>query len=347
MKAVIYDRFQGNLEVQQVKDPVPQKDGVVIEVKSSGLCLSDWHGWMGHDKDIELPHVPGHELAGVIAEVGSEIKNFKVGDRVTVPFVSGCGKCSECQTGNHQICDNQFQPGFTHWGSFAQFVAINYADINLVKLPEEMEFTTAASLGCRFATSFRGVVDQGQVSNEQWVAVHACGGVGLSAIMIATAYGAKVIAVDINEEALKLAKSMGAVATVNGIDSKSVSEEINDLTDGGVHLSVDALGNPEILLNSMNSLRKRGKHVQIGLMPPEHANSKIPIDRIIARELELIGSHGMQAFRYDEMIQLIKTGKLHPENLIAETISLEDVTKELPSMHQSNSTGIKIITDFG
>ncbi len=347
MKAVVYDRFQGKIETKKVEDPSPQKDGVVVEVKSSGLCLSDWHGWMGHDKDIKLPHVPGHELAGVIAEVGSEIKKFQVGDRVTVPFVSGCGKCSECQSGNHQICDNQFQPGFTHWGSFAQYVAINYADINLVKLPDQMDFTTAASLGCRFATSFRGVVDQGSVSSEQWIAVHGCGGVGLSAIMIATAYGAKVLAIDINKEALKLAESLGAVASINSANSENVAEEINELTKGGVHLSVDALGNPDILINSMNSLRKRGKHVQIGLMPPEYSYSKIPVDKIIARELELIGSHGMQAFRYEEMIQLIKKEKLHPEKLISDTISLEDVPKELPSMDRSSSTGIKVITDFG
>ncbi len=346
MKAVIYDRFKGALEVQRVKDPTPQKNGVVIEVKSSGLCLSDWHGWMGHDKDIELPHVPGHELAGTITEVGKEIKNFKVGDRVTVPFVSGCGKCPECEAGNHQICDNQFQPGFTHWGSFAQYVAINYADINLVKLPDEMEFATAASLGCRFATSFRGVVDQGKVSQDQWVAVHGCGGVGLSAIMIAAAYGAKVLAVDINQEALELAKKLGALEVVNVSDSTSVSEMINEITKGGVHLSIDALGNPEILLNSMNSLRKRGKHIQIGLMPPAHNSSKIPVDKIIARELELLGSHGMQAYRYDEMIDLIQLGKLHPEKLISDTISLEDAARELPSMNQSSSTGIKVITDF-
>ncbi len=346
MKAVVYEQFRGDLALRRVDDPSPSKDGVVIEVRSSGLCLSDWHGWMGHDKDIKLPHVPGHELAGFVAEVGSDIKNFAVGDRVTVPFVSGCGRCPECHSGNHQICDNQFQPGFTHWGSFAQYVAINYADINLVLLPGEMEFATAASLGCRFATSFRGVVDQGKVSQDQWVAVHGCGGVGLSAIMIATAYGAKVLAVDINEQALKLAEAIGAIATVNASDSKNVAEEIVDRTSGGVHLSVDALGNPEILINSMNSLRKRGKHVQIGLMPPDHSYSKIPVDKIIAKELELLGSHGMQAHRYNEMIQLIKDEMLHPEKLISGTVSLADVPKELPFMNQSTSTGIKVITDF-
>ena len=198
MKALLYESFQSQPIITQVPDPSPSKSGVVIDVKATGLCRSDWHGWMGHDEDIELPHVPGHEFAGIIQAVGSEVKNWKVGDRVTVPFVSGCGKCPECASGNHQVCDDQFQPGFTHWGSFAEFVAIDRADINLVMLPETMTFQTAASLGCRFATSFRAVVDQGKVIGGQWVAIHGCGGVGLSAIMIANALGAQVIAIDID-----------------------------------------------------------------------------------------------------------------------------------------------------
>ena len=185
-------------------------NGVVIEVKANGICRSDWHGWMGHDPDIHLPHVPGHELAGVIAAVGKNVRRWQVGDHVTLPFVCGCGTCPQCLSGNQQVCDHQFQPGFTHWGSFAQYVAIHYADDNLVRLPEEIDFVTAASLGCRFVTSFRGIVDQGRVSAGQWVAVHGCGGVGLSAIMIASAAGAQVLAVDIDDAKLEFARSIGA-----------------------------------------------------------------------------------------------------------------------------------------
>ncbi|MEQ8243760.1 zinc-dependent alcohol dehydrogenase family protein [Fulvivirga sp.] len=346
MKAIIYEEFQGALTLQNVPDPAPEKDGVVIQLQSSGLCLSDWHGWMGHDKDIKLPHVPGHELAGIVVEIGSAIKNFKKGDRVTVPFVSGCGHCPECATGNQQICDNQFQPGFTHWGSFAEFVSIHYADINLVKLPEEVAFVTAASLGCRFATSFRGVVDQGRVKPEEWVAVHGCGGVGLSAIMIAAAFGAQVIAIDINQDKLDLAKSVGASATINVATSKDVIDAIREITGGGAHLSIDALGHPDVLFNSVSCLRKRGRHVQIGIMNAEHNNSKIPIDLIIGKELEIVGSHGMQAHRYNEMLEMIKSGKLHPEKLVANTISLSEVIDKLPVMHQSKTSGIEVITDF-
>jgi alcohol dehydrogenase len=202
MKAVVYEAFSAPPQLQNVPDPTPESHGVVVKVMATGVCRSDWHGWVGHDTDIVLPHVPGHELAGIIEAIGKDVTRWKIGDRVTVPFVAGCGACPECHSGNHQVCDHQFQPGFTHWGSFAQYVGIHKADINLVRLPETLDFATAASLGCRFVTSFRAIVDQGKVSAGQWVAVHGCGGVGLSAIMIANAVGANVVAVDISDDKL-------------------------------------------------------------------------------------------------------------------------------------------------
>ena len=229
-------------EIEQVADPIPASGGVVLKVMASGVCLSDWHGWQGNDPDIELPHVPGHELAGVVETVGEGVSRWKAGDRVTVPFVGGCGHCPQCDSGNQQVCDHQFQPGFTHWGSYAEYVSIHYADVNLVRLPEAMEFQTAASLGCRFATSFRAIVDQGKVCADQWVAVHGCGGVGLSAIMIATALGANVVAVDISDDHLELARSLGAVACVNVNSVSNVAEAVRDLTDGGAHVLLQRPG---------------------------------------------------------------------------------------------------------
>ena len=242
MKAVVYRAFTGPLAIEQVADPEPPDGGVVLKVMASGVCLSDWHGWQGHDPDIVLPHVPGHELAGVVEAVGEGVTRWRPGDRVTLPFVGGCGRCPQCASGNQQVCDNQFQPGFTHWGSFAEYVAIDYADENLVRLPDGMDFPTAASLGCRFATSFRAVVDQGRVREGEWVAVHGCGGVGLSAIMIASAFGARVVAVDISDDKLEFARAFGAIAAVNARSTADVAAAIRDLTDGGTHLSIDAIG---------------------------------------------------------------------------------------------------------
>ncbi len=343
MKAAVYTQFEKPLTIQHVPDPVPPPDGVVIRVKATGLCLSDWHGWMGHDPDIRLPHVPGHELAGVIEAVGKNVKNRTIGDRVTLPFVCGCGRCPQCESGNHQVCDRQFQPGFTHWGSFAEYVAIHYADVNLVKLPDEIGFVAAASLGCRFATSFRAIVDQGKVAAGQWVAVHGCGGVGLSAVMIANALGAHVVAVDISEAKLNFACSIGASATVNAAQTDYVVEHILDITGGGAHVSVDALGNPVTCFNSIANLRKRGKHIQVGLMTGEYKRPVVPMDKVIAGELEILGSHGMQAHRYPAMLEMIRAGKLSPEKLIGKTICLEESLDELVTMDKFGGTGITVI----
>ena len=290
-----------------------------------------------------MPHVPGHELAGEIEAVGKNVSRWKTGDRVTVPFVSGCGGCPECRSGQHQICDHQFQPGFTHWGSFAEYVGIGFADINLVRLPDALGYDVSASLGCRFVTSFRAVVDQGRVSAGQWVAVHGCGGIGLSAIMIATALGANAIAIDIADDKLSLAKQMGAIHTIN---SKTVADPVAavfKLTSRGAHLSIDALGHPETCYNSVANLRKRGKHVQVGLMTGEHSTPQIPMNQVIAKELELYGSHGIQAYRYDAIWEMIKTGKLKPEMLIGKKMSLEAAIPALMAMDRYENQGITII----
>jgi len=346
MKAAVYREFAKPLTIRNLPDPTPPERGVVIRVKATGLCRSDWHGWMGHDPDIRLPHVPGHELAGVVEATGKEVIRWTVGDRVTLPFVCGCGNCPQCASGNHQVCDQQFQPGFTHWGSFAEYVAIDYADVNLVQLLDEIDFVAAASLGCRFVTSFRAIVEQGKVSAGQWVAVHGCGGVGLSAIMIANALGANVVAVDINDEKLDFAQSIGATATVNAAKTEDVVQNIIDITEGGAHVSVDALGSSVTCFNSIANLRKRGKHIQIGLMLADHRHPAVPMDKIIANELEIFGSHGMQAHKYPALLSMIRAGKLFPEKLIRKTISIEESLDDLVNMDSFSGTGITVIDKF-
>jgi len=346
LKAAVYSEFTKPLTIRDLPDPTPPERGVVIQVKATGLCLSDWHGWMGHDPEIRLPHVPGHELAGVVEAKGKDVTRWAVGERVTLPFVCGCGNCPQCASGNHQVCDRQFQPGFTHWGSFAEYVAIDHADVNLVKLPDEMDFVTAASLGCRIVTSFRAIVEQGKVSAGQWVAVHGCGGVGLSAIMITSALGGNVVAVDIHDGKLDFARSMGATAIVNAAKTDDVVQNIIDLTEGGAHVSVDALGSPATCFHSIASLRKRGKHIQVGLMVADHRHPAVPMDKVIANELEILGSHGMQAHKYPALLSMIRAGKLSPEKLIGKRISLEESLDELVNMDSFSGTGITVIDRF-
>jgi alcohol dehydrogenase len=344
MKAVLFKEFGGSLDCVEVPDPTPTRTGVVIKVAASGICRSDWHGWMGHDADIRLPHVPGHELAGVIEAVGSDVTRFRPGDRVTVPFVSGCGRCEQCARGQQQICSAQFQPGFTAWGSFAEFVAIDYADINLVRVPESLDLVVAASLGCRFATSFRAIVDQAKVQPGEWVAVHGCGGVGLSAVMIAHAMGGRVIAIDIDQTKLDFARRLGAEVGVLAVDD--VRTAIVEHTKGGAHVSMDALGSRATCYNSIACLRPQGRHVQVGLMLGAHADPPVPMGLVIAKELQVMGSHGMQAHRYGAMLDLILTGRLQPSRLIDRTIPLTEAPAVLAAMDSFRSAGITVIDDF-
>ncbi|MFJ9726908.1 zinc-dependent alcohol dehydrogenase family protein [Streptomyces sp. NPDC101209] len=347
MRAVVFERYGEPAEVRDVSDPRPAAHGVVVRVEATGLCRSDWHGWQGHDPDITLPHVPGHELAGVVEAAGERVTAWRPGDRVTVPFVCACGSCPSCQTGDHQVCERQTQPGFTHWGSFAQYVALDHADVNLVAVPEGLSYATAASLGCRFATAFRAVVQQGRVAAGEWVAVHGCGGVGLSAVMIAAASGARVVAVDVSPAALELARTFGAAHVVDASGTPDTAAAIRELTGGGAHLSLDALGSPGTCAASVNGLRRRGRHVQVGLLPSPDGTTPVPMARAIALELELLGSHGMAAHTYPPMLELVRAGVLRPDLLVTSTIGLDAAPAALAALGTAAGAGVTVIEPWG
>ncbi|MGW4907857.1 zinc-dependent alcohol dehydrogenase family protein [Streptomyces sp. NPDC004270] len=343
MRAVVYDHYGSPAEVRDVPDPRPAPHGVVVRVEATGLCRSDWHGWAGHDPDITLPHVPGHELAGVVEEIGAAVTGHRPGDRVTVPFVCACGGCPSCAAGDQQVCERQTQPGFTHWGSFAQYVALDHADVNLVAIPEDMAYTTAASLGCRFATAFRAVVQRGRVAAGEWVSVYGCGGVGLSAVMIAAAAGARVVAVDVSPQALDLARKFGAAHCVDAAAGDDPAATVRELTAGGSHLSLDALGSPPTAAASVNSLRRRGRHVQVGLLPSPDGTTPVPLARALALELELLGSHGMAAHAYPAMLELVRAGTLRPDLLVTSTITLDAAPQALAAMDGAPGSGVTVI----
>jgi alcohol dehydrogenase len=345
MKAVLYHQFNGPIGLESVADPAPPDDGAVIRVQATGLCRSDWHGWRGHDADIQsFPHVPGHELAGEVVAVGRHARAEWVGQRVTMPFVAGCGACPECQRNNQHVCDRQFQPGFTAWGSFAEYLAVRYADQNLVPLPDSISSLSAASLGCRLATSYRAVAIQGRVAPGQWLVVHGCGGVGLSAVMIAAALGARVIAVDVREEPLRLARELGAEATLDARSVEDIPAAVHDLTGRGADVSLDALGSTATFTNSIHSLRKRGRHVQVGLLAGDDADPRTPMGRVIAWELEIVGSHGLQAHAYPALFRLIEEGKLDPATLVNRTIGLAEAPEALAQIDNRPDGGVTIIT---
>jgi len=344
MRAAIFRSFRGAISIEDLPDPSPAEHAAVIELKACGICRSDWHAWMGHDPDIKLPHVPGHELSGVIVSVGKSVRNFREGQPVTVPFCCGCGTCLECKLGNTHICDHHSQPGFTHWGGFADRVLIQQADVNLVALPEGIDFISAASLGCRFITAYRALVSQARLEQGQWVAIHGCGGVGLSAIMIAKSLGAKIIAVDVQSSRLASASALGAQVILDATKVDVVSA-IGDITGRGANVSLDALGHPQTCYNSIACLAKRGRHVQVGLMLAEQSRPQIPMAMVIAKELEIYGSHGMQPTYYREIFEKIASRQLAPDRLVSNRVGLEQGAVLLTEFDKFPNSGMTII-DF-
>ena len=341
MRALVVDAVGSRPEVREVPQPSAPAGGVVVRVVATGLCRSDWHAWAGHD-EISFPHVPGHELAGELIEVGSGVTRWRVGDRVTVPFVCGCGRCAWCLGGNAQVCRDQEQPGFTHWGSFAEYVALHAADTNLVAIPEQMDFATAASLGCRFATAYRALAGRARIAEGEWLTVIGVGGVGLSAVMIARALGARVVAVDRNRDALAVAAELGADHTLLA-DGADIPSAVGDLTDGGSHVAIDAVGSEQTCADALLSLRRRGRLAQVGLLPPIDGHPRVPMSRVIGWELDVLGSHGMAASDYPDLLALIEAGSLQPQRLIERTIGLDEAADLLPRFDQAKVAGMTMI----
>jgi D-arabinose 1-dehydrogenase-like Zn-dependent alcohol dehydrogenase len=345
MQAVVFSEYGVPPALATAPTPECPVDGVLVRVAATGVCRSDWHAWMGHDP-VALPHIPGHELAGTVTTVGPEVTQWRAGDRVTVPFVCGCGRCEYCRAGEAQVCPHQTQPGFTGPGSFAELVALHAADTNLVRLPDSVDFVTAASLGCRFATSYRALTAHGRIRSGDWLAVHGCGGVGLSAVMIGVALGARVVAVDVNPGALEKAVELGAEATVNPADA-DVVDAVLEVTGGGAHVSVDALGSPTTAAASVRCLRRRGRHVQVGLLLGADAAAPLPMDLVVARELEVYGSHGMAARDYAGMLELVAHGKLRPDLLVGQVIGLDEAGAALAAMSRPATTAGLTVVQIG
>nr|WP_245861200.1 zinc-binding dehydrogenase [Compostimonas suwonensis] len=338
-----FEEFGQAPVIREVPDPVASPGGVVVRVQTTGLCRSDVHGWLGHDDGIALPHVPGHELVGVIEQIGANVTGFAPGQRVTTPFVCACGRCPECLGGNAQVCRNQTQPGFTHWGSYAELVALHDAELNLIPVPDEMDAGAAALLGCRFATAFRGLVHQSALQPDEWLLVVGCGGVGLSAVMIGRAIGARVIAVDISDGALATAARLGAEHTINtdGVEQGEILSTIRAITgEAGVDVSVEALGREATVALAILSLAPRGRHVQIGLLANDPV---VPMSAIIAGELTIRGSHGMPASDYPELLALVASGALRPQELIDQHIGLDEVPEAMLRMSRGELTGVTVI----
>ena len=353
MKAAVYESFGGPITVRNVPVPNVPDDGVVLQVKATGVCRSDWHGWKGHDGDIRafgLPFCPGHEVSGIVVEVGKDVQNFHVGDRVAVPFILSCGSCRHCTNHRRTICQAQQQPGFTQWGSFAEYLALPRADGNLQRLPDSVSFVQAAALGCRFTTAYRAIVQQGKVQRNTSVAIFGVGGVGLSCVMIAQAQGAyPILAIDVSSSALEKAKSVGATHALRIHTSNDSMEDIQSevyqllKSNEGADVTVDAAGFASTSQAAVYCTRPGGRMIQVGL--PSKSPS-IPMNMVAGKELELIGSHGFDTHALRGLLEMVASKQLDPAVLVQRHVTLEQGCQALQDMEHTSPLGIVMITKF-
>ena len=353
MRAAVLREYGEPLEIADVESPDPAPDGAVVEVEACGVCRSDWHGWQGDWEWVGAKppkgQVLGHEPAGRVVATGEEVEAVSEGDRVAVPFNLADGTCPECRNGHSNVCENVVPLGFAEVapGAFAEEVHVPTAGMNAVALPDGVDPVDMAGLGCRFMTAFHGLAHRADVGPGDWVAVHGCGGVGLSAVHIADALGANVVAVDLTEEKLSKAEELGADETVDAEETEDVPGAVQALAGGGADVSVDALGIAETCRNSVLSLGRRGQHLQIGLTTREERGMvALPTDAMVMQEIDFLGSFGMQPTRYDEIFRMVERGKLDPSGVVSETVSLEEVPETLASMSDYGTVGIPVCDEF-
>ena len=353
MRAAVLEAYGEPLAVRDREAPTPDPDGAVVAVEACGVCRSDWHAWQGHgdwaDDDVPLGQVLGHEPAGRVVATGDRVSTVSPGDRVVVPFNLGDGTCGYCRNGHGNVCTDGWALGFEPAvpGAFAERVAVPAADYNLVTLPESVGFDAAAALGCRYVTAFHALAHRADVDAGDRVAVHGCGGLGLAAVQIASALGARVIAVDIREEPLAMARDVGARTVVDAGAVADVPAAIAAETDGGAEVSVDALGRAETCRNSVRSLRPRGTHVQVGLTTDaERGEVSLPTDWMTRWEVSFLGARGMPPTDYADLFGLVEATGIEPGALVTAELALEDVSERLAAMDEYEVHGVEVVTAF-
>jgi D-arabinose 1-dehydrogenase-like Zn-dependent alcohol dehydrogenase len=350
VKAARLVEIAAPLVIEDVAMPEPGPREAVVHVVVEGICRTDWHTWMGDWSWVglapPLPITMGHEFAGEITEVGSDVTAVKVGDRVAVPFHEACGVCAYCRSGRTNLCDAMEFLGMTHDGGYAEYVRVVNADLNCVRLPDTVSFEAAAALGCRFMTAWHAIQHQAKLRAGEWLAVHGVGGIGLSAVQIGTATGAGVIAVDIDDRKLEAARGQGAAVTVNA-RTTDVIGAIKDATGGGADVALGGLGAASLVHAALMSLRKGGRLVQVGLTSKEEQGIVgIPLDELIEAELTIIGSVGNPHIHLPALLAMVGENRLDPAGLVTERIPLEQAHGVLERMTSFDTIGFAMIDSF-
>ncbi|NDV98005.1 alcohol dehydrogenase catalytic domain-containing protein [Salipiger sp. PrR002] len=343
MRAAVLREYNADLSIEEVPMPACPEDGVVLKVLACGVCRSDWHGWSGEHPRVKPGQIQGHEYCGEVVEAGPA-SQWQVGDKLVAPFILACGTCPQCREGQQHTCFDQRLPGFIEPGAFAEYVAVP-RDFNLARLPEGMSPTLAAGLGCRVTTAWHALTGRAALQGGEWLAVHGTGGIGLSAAILGRALGAHVVVVDVVQEKLDHALSLGMDAAVNAAEEDAAAK-IKEITGGGAHVSVEALGIPQTVNASIRCLRPLGRHVQVGMPVGHHAVQEVDMNAVYMANLALYGTRGMPSHRYPSLLGLITRGKVDMSPLIAREIPLSQAGAELAAFNGPTPPGVAVITDF-
>ena len=306
MKAVVLEEYNKPLVIRDVDIADPGVHEVTIEVKACGLCLSDVHIAEGKVPTVTLPHIPGHEIAGIVAKTGSKVKDFQAGDRVAMSLDLYCGRCDYCLRGETNRCDNLARIGFETDGGYAEFVNIPASNLEL--LSEKISFEKACIIPDAVTCSYRAIKYVGQVAVGDRVGVLGVGGLGMQAVQIAKLMGAHVIATSRKDEKCDRARSLGADIVIN-TGKQDFLEEV-EKSVGQFDVVIDNIGTRESVLEALAASRRGGKVVVMAFVTPELT---VPGYDLVINEKQVLGSRASNRNEFREAMRLVNAGLIDPD----------------------------------
>ncbi|NOG53708.1 MAG: alcohol dehydrogenase catalytic domain-containing protein [Planctomycetes bacterium] len=333
MKAAVFHGPDVGMKVEDIPTPTISDDQILVKVAACGACHTDLH-YLEHGVPTfkKPPIVLGHEASGIVSEIGSNVTNVQVGQRVLIPAVLTCGKCQFCRMGRENICSAMMMLGNHFDGAYAEYVAVPSKDV--LDLPESIPLEEASVIADALSTPYHAVKNRAQVRPGDTVVVFGCGGVGINAVQLATAAGGKVIAVDLSERKLEWAKEFGAAETVNASQVDRVSKEIKKLTGGGADIAIEVIGNPRTIEEAFESVRIGGRLCVVGYT---HEAISIVAGKIMFKELEVVGSLGCRPVDYIPLIRMVEQGRIDVKRMVTHRFSLDDIDKAFEVMKQGTS----------
>ncbi|MEJ2336132.1 MAG: zinc-binding dehydrogenase [Gemmatimonadales bacterium] len=321
MRAAVFHGAESGLSIEEVPTPSPVPGEALVRVAGCGMCHTDLH-YLDHGVPTFKPPpiILGHEAAGTVAAVGERVTDWSEGDRVLIPAVLSCGRCRFCRMGRENLCERLEMLGNHIDGAYAEYVAVNASE--LVAVPEEIPLDKASVIADAVSTPYHAVKHRGRVRTGDTVAVVGCGGVGLNIVQCAAAAGGRVIAIDLNEERLEIARTLGAEETINPEGVERLDKHVRKLTGGGVDVAFEAIGQPATVEMAFSLLRKGARLCVIWF---SHEPATIPVGKLMFFELEMVGSLGCGGGDYPEIVELVRQGKLQLDPVVSGTIPLEEI----------------------